>query len=88
MAEAQRGTPFLYPLCDASGDCVIVESGKYTNESGAQFNPLQYVTDAKVSLNVKVCENSRPDYNVTVVLAKSPASQSIVYPKSQFGCSL
>lgn len=43
IASAQRGCPWLYPLCDAGGHCVIVEAAHYTNGSLTDFDPLHYV---------------------------------------------
>mmetsp|Transcript_1046 Transcript_1046/g.1706 ORF Transcript_1046/g.1706 Transcript_1046/m.1706 type:complete len:656 (-) Transcript_1046:223-2190(-) len=42
IAETQRGTTWLYPLCDAQGDCRVIEAGKYL-PPGQAFDPLQYI---------------------------------------------
>lgn len=40
VADAGRGCSWLYPACDATGDCVSVESGIHRTDS---FDPLMYV---------------------------------------------
>ncbi len=47
IASAPRGVTWLYPICDGQGECVVIESGKYTPE-GTPFAPLQYVNNSKV----------------------------------------
>lgn len=47
VASAERGTTWLYPICDGEGDCVVIEAGKYL-PPGEAFNPLQYVDSKEV----------------------------------------
>merc|ERR1719487_1095886 len=47
IANAPRGMSWLYPVCDANADCVIIEAGKHLPE-GEYFNPLQYVNNSDV----------------------------------------
>lgn len=46
MANARRGCPWLYPLCDNQGKCVMIEGGPYTTNT--TLDPLPYVTDEKL----------------------------------------
>jgi hypothetical protein len=41
----QRGAPFMYPLCDGSGDCAVLEAGRWL-PAGAREEPLLYVSKA------------------------------------------
>ncbi|CAM9951940.1 unnamed protein product [Ectocarpus fasciculatus] len=47
IAEAPRGVSWIYPVCDGTGVCVVVEAGPYM-DPGEAFNPLQYVNSSKV----------------------------------------
>lgn len=47
IANAPRGMSWLYPICDANADCVIIEAGKHLPK-GEYFNPLQYVNNSDV----------------------------------------
>lgn len=47
VAATQRGTTWLYPICDAAGSCATLEAGKYL-PAGAAFDPLQYVDSAEL----------------------------------------
>eukprot|EP01080_Neovahlkampfia_damariscottae_P007861 gene7861-12332_t len=40
ISNSLRGTPWLYPMCDITGDCVVIEAGKHEKE---ESNPLKYV---------------------------------------------
>ena len=42
VVDAHRGAAFLYPMCDASGDCAVLESGAWL-PTGTPDDPLQYV---------------------------------------------
>lgn len=53
IRTAQRGCPWFYPLCDASGHCVVVEALARMAEGGpADLNPLQYVNRNEKKLKV------------------------------------
>ena len=44
IRTAKRGCPWFYPLCDASGHCVVVESlAQMVQSSAADVDPLQYI---------------------------------------------
>eukprot|EP00051_Salpingoeca_urceolata_P028520 m.487268 g.487268 ORF g.487268 m.487268 type:complete len:615 (-) comp24923_c0_seq1:23-1867(-) len=43
IERAQRGCPWLYPLCDASGACAVVEAGSFSNQTADAFDPLRFV---------------------------------------------
>ncbi|KNC53355.1 uncharacterized protein AMSG_08856 [Thecamonas trahens ATCC 50062] len=42
VVDARRGAPFLYPACDGSGDCAVLEAGAWLPD-GTPEDPLQYV---------------------------------------------
>lgn len=43
IRDARRGCPWLYPLCDRSGDCRIVEALAHHNGTAADLDPLKYL---------------------------------------------
>lgn len=43
IKQAQRGCSWLYPLCDSTGDCAIVEALATTNVSAEDYNPLRFI---------------------------------------------
>lgn len=47
VASTERGTTWLYPICDMQGDCVTIEAGRYT-APGEPFNPLQFVNSSEL----------------------------------------
>lgn len=49
MANATRGVPWIYPLCDGNGDCVIVESGVSMN-SYKEFDPRRFLSVLEFNL--------------------------------------
>merc|ERR1711916_193046 len=66
MAKAQRGVSWLYPMCDHTGECAIVESGQYyANDS--DFHPYDLVTDKKLKALLPPAEKLMNDKSNVII---------------------
>ncbi len=48
IAAAARGCPWLYPLCDSTGDCAIVEAGQRLPPSITNLDPLPLLVNPEL----------------------------------------
>jgi len=47
MENTFRGVPFLYPMCDGTGDCAVIEA---TKSDAGPFDPLSYADEELLPL--------------------------------------